>query len=196
MYRKDRKEEFFTKKAQKEGYPARSVYKLKEIDRDFEILKEGDKVLDLGAAPGSWLLYISQKVGPRGKVIGFDTEEVKIPESQNSEFYRMSVEGEAIFDIIKEERFDAVVADLSPKTSGVRMLDSGISLELAERAFEIAEKVLKEGGSFVCKIFESQEADAFLKDIRKYFSEFKRLRPRAVMRRSKEFYVVGRGYKK
>lgn len=194
MYRKDRKEEYFTKKAQKEGYPARSVYKLKEIDRDFEILKKGDRVLDLGAAPGSWLLYISEKIGGAGEVIGFDIEDVKIPEIKNIKFHKKSIEDEDIFQILGERKFDAIVADLSPKTTGVKLLDSGISLELSEKAFEIAKKVLKENGNFVCKIFESAEADVFLKELEKIFKIVKRVRPKAVFRSSKEFYIVCKNY--
>ena len=83
MYRKDRQNEFYTTLARKQGFPARSIYKLKEINEKHKIIKEGDRVLDLGCAPGSWLLYISQKVGDKGKVIGVDIEEIKIPKKTN-----------------------------------------------------------------------------------------------------------------
>lgn len=193
MFRKDRQNEFYTTLAKKEGYPARSVYKLKEIDEKYKIIKEGNRVLDLGCAPGSWLLYISQKVGNRGKVIGVDTEEIKIIQKANIVFIKKS-----IFDLNESdfrEKFEAVVSDLSPKTSGVKSLDAGKSLELAEKSFRIAKSVLLAGGNFVCKIFENESSNEFFKKVKKYFDFAKRFRPKAVIKESKEFYIVGRGFR-
>ena len=203
MYRKDRKEEFYTTLAKKEGYPARSVYKLKEIDEKYKIIKKNSRVLDLGAAPGSWLLYISQKVGDKGKVIGIDIEETKIPQKANIVFIKRNV-----FDLVDElcssspvarlrlaRVFDAVVSDLSPKTSGVKFLDSGKSLELAEKSFEIAKSVLLPGGNFVCKIFENESSDEFLKKVKNHFDFAKRFKPRAVIKKSREFYIIGKGFR-
>ncbi|OGZ29347.1 MAG: hypothetical protein A2562_01160, partial [Candidatus Nealsonbacteria bacterium RIFOXYD1_FULL_39_11] len=185
-------EEYYTKKAKKEGYPARSVYKLKEIDETFGVIKEGDLVLDLGSAPGSWLSYISKKAG---KVYGIDENETEIG-GDNIVFIRKDINDESVLDMIRGLKFDSVVADLSPKTTGIRFLDSGLSLELSERAFFIAKKVLKEGGDFVCKIFESQESSDFIKSIGPSFKMIKRFRPKAVLRKSKEFYIVAKGFKK
>lgn len=193
MYRKDRKEEFYTRLAGKEGYPARSVYKLKEIDEKYKIFKKGDRVLDLGCAPGSWLLYISQKIGIKGRVTGVDTEDVKTILNPNVLFIKKN-----IFDLKNQdfkEKFQAVVSDLSPKTSGIKLLDAGKSLELAKTAFEIAKKVLLPGGNFVCKIFEGEESEGLFKEASNYFEFAKRFRPKAVIKGSKEFYIIGRGYK-
>jgi 23S rRNA (uridine2552-2'-O)-methyltransferase len=193
MYRKDRQKEFYTTLAKKEGYPARSIYKLKEIDEKYKIFKENSQVLDLGCAPGSWLLYISQKVGNRGKVVGVDIEEIKIPKKANIVFVKRSV-----FDLKEsdfKDNFDAVVSDLSPKTSGIKLLDTGKSLELAEKSFEIAKSVLLPGGNFVCKIFENELSGQFFKKVKKCFDFAKRFRPKAVIKRSKEFYIIGRGFK-
>lgn len=179
--------------AKKEGYPARSVYKLKEIDEKYKIIKKGDRVLDLGSAPGSWLLYISQKVGDKGRVIGVDVEEIKIPKKANIVFIKKGV-----FDL-KEDDFrnkvEVVVSDLSPKTSGIKFLDSGKSLELAEKSFEIAKSVLLPGGNFVCKIFENEESEEFFKKVEKCFDFAKRFRPKAVIKKSREFYIIGRGFR-
>jgi 23S rRNA (uridine2552-2'-O)-methyltransferase len=193
MYRKDRQKEFYTTLAKKEGYPARSIYKLKEIDEKYKIFKENSRVLDLGCAPGSWLLYISQKVGNRGKVVGVDIEEIKIPKKANIVFVKKSV-----FDLKEsdfKDKFEAVVSDLSPKTSGIKFLDSGKSLELAEKSFEIAKSVLLPGGNFVCKIFENELCGVFFKKVKNCFDFAKRFRPKAVIKRSKEFYIIGRGFK-
>jgi len=193
MYRKDRKNEFYTMLAKKEGYPARSVYKLKEIDEKYKIIKKGTLVLDLGCAPGSWLLYLSQKVGDRGKVIGVDIEEVKIPQKANIVFIKKNVLDLEESDF--KDRFEAVVSDLSPKTSGIESLDNGKSLELAEKSFEIAKSVLLPGGNFICKIFESELIDEFFKKVKNCFDFAKRFRPKAVIKKSKELYIIGRGFR-
>ena len=193
MYRKDRQKEFYTTLAKKEGYPARSIYKLKEIDEKYKIFKKNSRVLDLGCAPGSWLLYISQKVGSMGKVVGVDIEEIKTPKKANIVFIKRSV-----FDLKEsdfKDKFDAVVSDLSPKTSGIKLLDTGKSLELAEKSFEIAKSVLLPDGNFVCKIFENESSNEFFKKVKNCFDFAKRFRPKAVIKRSKEFYIIGRGFK-
>lgn len=193
MYRKDRKEEFYTTLAKKEGYPARSVYKLKEIDEKYKIIKKGSRVLDLGCAPGSWLLYLSQKVGIGGKVIGVDIEEIKIPQKSNITFIKKS-----IFDLKEsdfKDKFDAIVSDLSPNTSGIKFLDSGKSLELVEKSFEIAKLFLLPGGNFVCKLFDNESSDDFFKKVKNYFVFSKRFRPKAVFSKSKEFYIIGKGFR-
>ncbi len=193
MYRKDRQNEFYTTLAKKEGFPARSIYKLKEIDEKYKIIKEGNRVLDLGCAPGSWLLYVSQRVGNKGKVIGIDFEEIKIPKKTNIVFIKKNV-----FDLKEsdfEDKFEVVVSDLSPKTSGIKFLDAGKSLELAEKSFEIAKSVLLSGGNFVCKIFEGESSDAFFKKVKNCFNFAKRFKPKGVIKKSREFYIIGRGFR-
>jgi 23S rRNA (uridine2552-2'-O)-methyltransferase len=193
MYRKGIKNEFYTRLAHKEGYPARSVYKLKEIDKKFHLVKEGDKVLDLGAAPGSWLLYLSEKVGQKGKVLGFDIEDIKIPARNNVVFYKKSILDLQPGDF--QEKYDAVAADLSPKTSGIRDIDVARSLELSEAALEIAKMTLVEGGSFVCKIFETESTPEFFKKVKTLFKTAKRFRPMAAPKGSREFYIIGKEFK-
>ena len=193
MFRQDKQNEFYTILAKKDGYPARSVYKLKEIDEKYKIFKKGDRVLDLGCSPGSWLLYISQKVGKQGKVIGIDLEEIKIPQKANIVFIKKSV-----FDLKEssfKDKFEAVVSDLSPKTSGVEFLDAAKSLELAERSFEIAKSVLLPYGNFVCKLFENESSNEFFKKVENCFDFAKRFRPKAVTKKSKEFYIIGKGFR-
>ena len=194
MYRKGREREFYTELAKKQNYPARSVFKLKEIDKKYKIFKNGQRVLDLGSAPGSWLLYISEKIGNSGIVVGVDTEEINIPLKNNVVFIKKSV-----FDLEKPdlegEGFDAVVSDMAPKTSGIAFADAGKSLELVEKAFEIAELFLKPGGRFVCKIFDSSSTADFFVKLEKHFDFSKRFRPEAVMKQSKELYIIGTGFK-
>jgi len=190
MYRKNLKNEFYTEKAREEGYPARSVYKLKEMDEKFRLIKKGDKVLDLGCAPGSWLLYISEKVGDRGAVFGIDLEDVKIKPAKNVFFEKTDI----MEKNPNEKNFDLVVSDLAPKTTGIKIIDSGKSLELCVRAFEIAKIVLTPGGNFVCKIFEGPGADDFFKEIKRNFNFSTRFKPKAVLRQSKEIYIITLNY--
>lgn len=192
MYRKDRKQDPYTILAQKQGYPARSVYKLKEIDEKYKIIKRGDKVLDLGCAPGSWLLYISEKTGNKGKAVGIDKEDIEIAEKPNVSFIKKS-----IFDLKDsdfKEKFQAVVSDLAPKTSGVKFLDSEKSLEMAEKSFEIAKSFLEPGGNFICKVFENESSRELFEKVKERFEFVKRFRPKAVYSQSKEFYIIGKGF--
>jgi 23S rRNA (uridine2552-2'-O)-methyltransferase len=180
-------------RARKEGYPARSIYKLKEIDEKYKIIEKGYFVLDLGCAPGSWLLYISEKVGDNGKVIGVDREDLKILPKNNIIFIKKSV-----FDFEGSDfkgKFNAVVSDMAPNTSSDKSLDSGRSLELAEKSLEIAKSVLIPGGNFVCKIFEGEDSNEFFKKTEESFKLAKRMRPRASISKSKEFYIIAKGFK-
>lgn len=194
MYRKDKKEEFYTQKAREEKYPARSVYKLKEIDEKYRIFKKGDRVLDLGCSPGSWLKYISEKVSENGKVIGVDLAELNITLVKNMIFIQKSV-FDLMDDDLEKKKFQVVVSDMAPKTSGIKLADEALSFELAEEAWKIAKERLLPGGKFICKIFESEIIRDFFREIEKNFKFAKRFRPQAVIKGSSEIYLVARGFK-
>ncbi len=193
MYRKDRKREHYTVYAHKEGYPARSVYKLKDIDEKYRLFKKGDKVLDLGAAPGSWMQYIATKVGEKGFLQGVDIQSIAIPLAANMRFLKKDMR-ELNLAHWKKGEYDAVVSDAAPFTSGVPSLDAGRSFELAFKAFEIACSVLKPGGDFLCKLFDGEYTGDFCKEIEKSFSKVKRYRPRAVTKVSRELYIVAKNF--
>jgi len=197
MYRKNLKDEFYTRKSRADGYPARSVYKLEEINQKHKLIKKGDIVMDLGASPGSWTLYTSKIVGKEGRVLSIDLENLKFSAQGNVIFVKRDILKLDQIDLKNwEEKFDVVMADLAPKTSGVISMDVGRSLELSEKAFEIAKLVLKEGGNFITKIFEGEGVDDFAKEVEKSFKVFKRARPQAIIKHSKEFYIVAKGYEK
>ena len=196
MYRKDRQNEFYTEQAHKEGYPARSVYKLREIDQKYKLVKKEDTVLDLGCAPGSWLMYLSAKVGEKGRVIGVDTGELKISPFKNILFIRKNVMEVEINELRKAGgKFQVIVSDMAPSTSGMPLADAGRSLELSERAFAIASELLEPNGNFLCKIFEGRESNELFKVISQFFRFSKIFRPKAVSRGSREFYIIGKGFK-
>ncbi len=194
--RKNSWEEFYTKKARQEGYPARSVYKLQEIDQKYRIFRPGDRVLDLGCAPGSWLLYIQKKVGEGRGVVGVDVVDLQIPLQKGIVFIKKDARELTKSDLDTEgKKYQVVVSDLAPATSGVSSVDAGKSLELAEKAFEIAQIVLEPGGKFVCKIFESGAVREFFKRVQQSFQLTRILRPKAVRKGSREIYVIGKGFR-
>jgi len=184
------KKDFYTKKAKEENYPARSVYKLKEINEKYRIFKHGDKVLDLGCAPGSWMLYIAQEVGDKGRVVGADITDIKIELPKNAEFIKgdiMEIEVGGIFDVI--------VSDLAPHTTGIKFIDVEKSLELNYQVMEIVRKNLVSGGNFLCKMFEGEGTDEFFKKTKQYFKFIKIFRPKATRKGSREMYIVAMGFK-
>ncbi|MDD5750827.1 MAG: RlmE family RNA methyltransferase [Candidatus Pacebacteria bacterium] len=191
------KENFYTQKAKDEGYPARSVYKLREIDRKFGVFKTGDKVLDLGAAPGSWLLYISERIGPGGRVFGCDIDDLKTDLPANSVFMKKSVFDNDLLPILRASgfrNFNVVVSDLAPQTSGLHEKDVADCLELTRRAFEIACQTLEDAGNFICKVFEGPDVDEFVKETEQNFKIVKRYRPQAIRKGSREFYLVAKNF--
>ena len=193
MYRKDNKTEHYTIKANKEGYPARSVYKLKDIDEKYRFLKKGDRVLDLGAAPGSWMKYIAAKIGERGLVQGVDIQDIEIELKPNMRFLKKDMR-ELDSTHFVNEGYDAVVSDAAPFTSGVPSLDAGRSFELASKAFEIACSSLKPRGNFLTKIFDGEYTGDFHREIQENFSSVKRYRPKATTKQSRELYIIARGF--
>jgi len=183
------KNDKYTQKAKHENYPARSIYKLQEINRKYKIIKAGDGVLDLGCAPGSWLLYLSKEVGPDGMVVGIDINDLTIEIPQNTVFIK-----EDIMEFETEERFEVIVSDLAAHTTGIEFSDVEETLELCYRVLEITKTNLVKGGSFVCKIFEGEGTDEFFKEVEKNFEFSKRFKPKASRKQSREMYVVAMGF--
>lgn len=185
-------------KAKKENFLARSVYKLEEIDERFKILNKGDHIIDLGYHPGSWIQYTSEKIGNDGLVIGADIKEIntKLLNLKNVRLYQKDV-----FTIDKMEelgvtgQFNVVLSDMAPNTTGIRKVDQDRSLNLVEMVFSLLPKFLKHDGNLVIKVFESQDAQNFLKDQKSQFKEFHYLRPKSVRSVSKEYFVIGKNYK-
>lgn len=191
-------QDHYFKKAKRENFPARSVYKLEEIDRRFRLLKPGQKVLDLGAAPGSWTLYAAGRVGERGKVLGVDLSAVSIALPRNAAIIQgdlLDASGELAAALDSLSPFDVVVSDMAPRTSGVKFADQARSLELCERALEVACERLAKGGGFVVKIFEGPDAKAFVDSLKSRFDSVKVFKPKSSRTESKEIFVVGLGFR-
>ena len=189
----------FAKKAKKENYVARSVYKLQEIDKRYRVIHVGDQVLDLGASPGSWSQYASDKIGEKGRLLGVDLKKVFLS-LPNAVFMKGDILtldfGPALELHGFTKPFDVVISDMAPDTTSSRFTDQMKSLELCEMALETAHRLLKPGGNFVCKIFDSGDAMNFRDELKKYFNTIQLLRPKSVQQSSKEFFMIGLGYKK
>lgn len=181
--------DYYTKKSREEGYYARSVYKLKQINKKYQIIKPGDKILDLGCSPGGWVQASLEITGPKGLVVGIDIDKAKV-KAENFKFIQEDIYNKEIIENL--EKFDVVLSDMAPKTSGVRELDQERSLDLAKQAFIIAKKKLKGNGNFVCKIFQGKDYPEFLNEVRKEFGFVKAVKPEASKSGSKEMYVIGK----
>lgn len=187
----------YYKKAKSENYLARSIYKLEEIDKKYNLFEEGQIVLDLGYYPGSWTQYVSKVIGEEGKVVGIDIQPVntKMKNQKNIKLYEKDInEVTDLSDLEVEEKFDIVISDMAPKTTGIKSVDQARSLGLVEMTMESLEKFLKEGGDFVIKVFESNDAQVFLKTQKKRFKQFNYLRPKSTRSVSKEFFVIAKGF--
>ncbi len=190
-----KKPDHFTVEAKKKGFPARSVFKLEEIDRRVRIFRHGMNVLDLGAAPGSWTLFASQRVGGNGKVFAIDLTPLNVALPKNVTFQQ----GDALSlddrEIEEQGPFDVVLSDMAPNTTGVRLTDQSRSFDLFMRAVAVAEKVCKPGGFFVGKIFMGEDLPLARAKVRALFNKERLIRPEGTRSNSYEVFVIGEGRK-
>jgi 23S rRNA (uridine2552-2'-O)-methyltransferase len=187
----------FYKKAKKEKFLARSVFKLEEIDKKYNVLKKGERILDLGYYPGSWIQYSSKKVGEKGNIVGIDIQPInkKLESLKNVTLYQKDIFAiKSLDDLGMQEAFDVVLSDMAPKTTGIKTVDQDRSLALVENVFEYLEIFLKKGGNFIIKVFDSQDAQNFLKNKKGLFKEFSFLKPKSTRSVSKEFFVIGKDF--
>ena len=175
--------------AKRRGYKSRASFKLIQIDERFYILRRGYRVLDLGASPGGWSQVALERVGEEGMVIGVDLKPIRV---RGVRFIRSDVFAEDLLERIFEivDFVDVVLSDMAPNISGISSLDHARSIELAERAMFIGEKLLRENGHMVVKVFQGDMLKPFLKRCRKRFDLVKLHKPRASNPKSPESYVV------
>ena len=191
------KPDFWSRKAFSEGYPARSVYKLQEIDEKFGMIKKNYTVLDLGAAPGSWTTFLLRSLDGSGKVVSCDLNPLsKSVKGDNLVFVQGDLQQKEILDKIKAEGpFDLVVCDAAPLTTGNRVVDTARSQGLVKMAIWYAQVMLKTGGNFAVKIFQNGDQQALLKSMRQVFTSAKGFKPQACRSESFETYLIGLGKK-
>ena len=185
-------EDHYTRQARKEHYPARSVYKLQEIQRRHRLIQKGDRVLDLGCYPGSWLAYAAQLTGPTGYVAGVDlkTVTVKLP-AHVSVFTGDMLALEESVSVRLGDAFNVVLSDMAPATTGNKDVDGTRSFNLCEAALNIADQRLLPGGSLVCKIFQGRDFNSFLDRVKTHFKTCKILKPQSSRKASREIFVMG-----
>jgi 23S rRNA (uridine2552-2'-O)-methyltransferase len=184
--------DFYRSRARAEGYVARAIFKLKEVDEKYHLLRAGQRVLDLGCSPGSWLQYIASRIGPKGLVVGVDATKPAIAIAPPLYF----VHGEVtsldlkIITVISPV-FDVVVSDMAPKTTGTRQVDQQRSLELAGAAWEWARLLLRHGGHFLAKVFEGPDTNTLVAVLKAEFMTCRLVKPAGSRPASREFYLLG-----
>jgi len=177
-------------RAKKEGFAARSVYKIEEIDRRVRLFRPGARVLDLGAFPGSWTEYAAQKVGPQGRVLGLDLQEGRRALPAWAELRKQDVMAPDLDVLIGASSWDVVMSDMAPATSGNRFVDQTRSFQLVMRAIEIAERTLAPAGGFVAKIFQGPDFEEARRALVRQFDEVRIIKPPASRTESIETFLV------
>lgn len=191
------KPDYFSRRARQEHYASRAVYKLADLDRKYQLFHPGQRVLDLGCAPGSWLQYLSSKVGPQGLVVGLDQQPLKLALGPPVHFRQADV---AALDPRELKTlapaFDVVVSDLAPATSGIKDVDHQRSLNLARLTWEYAQTLLAEGGHYLVKIFAGPDLPAFVAAVRPFFQQVQLVKPTGSRKDSREIYLLGKKYRR
>jgi len=194
----DKKREHYYKLAKREGYRARSSYKLKQIQQRFHVFEEGDVVVDLGAAPGGWSQIAKEYVGAEGVVIGIDLQ--SIAPLDGIFFIRGDITHhsslDAINEVLQKREVDVVLSDMAPNISGQYSTDHAKSIFLAEQSLNIVGSILRRNGNYVCKVFMGDLLNGFVESLYTYFTIVKRFSPPASRKTSSEIYIICKYYKK
>jgi 23S rRNA (uridine2552-2'-O)-methyltransferase len=192
-----REQDHYARRAAREGYPARSVYKLEEINQRFNVIKKGARVLDIGASPGSFSKYALEVAGKKGSVVAVDLKPdmVRLPPVRFTFLQGDAFSGE-ISDKIRElGPFDTVLSDAAPSTTGNRTVDTARSFALAEGAVFLALEVLRPGGALVVKVFQSGDEKELLEHLKRSFVTVRIAKPKASRKGSFEVFFVATGFK-
>ncbi len=183
----------YVKQAQREGYRARAVYKLIELNERDRLFRAGNTLIDLGAAPGSWSQYLGKIIG-KGQVIALDI--LAMPPLAGVEFIQGDFTSDSVFQLLltrlADKKVDWVLSDMAPDMSGIESVDQPRAMELAELALDFAIKVLRPDGGFVVKVFQGEGFDAYLRAVRQQFAKVVIRKPKASRDRSREVYLVAR----
>lgn len=187
----------FYRRAKKEGYRSRAAYKLLELNQRFRLIRPGDRVVDLGAAPGGWLQVVSQLVGEKGRVLGVDIQPIQPLGRANVLTLQGDVSSEECQRKIVEllgSRADCVLSDLAPRLSGIRDADISRSIELARAALGVACRLLRPGGALLVKTFMGEDLTALSGEVKSRFRSLQRSRPESTRKGSSEIYLCAQGF--
>lgn len=187
----------YYKKAKQEGYRSRAAYKLLELQQKFRLLRPGDHVIDLGAAPGGWLQVAAKIVGAHGKVIGVDLQAIAPPPQQNIVLLRGDITAPSIqaeITRLLNGQAHCILSDLAPHLSGIRDADAARCLELNQTALAVATQLLRPDGTLLIKSFINNELQSFTQALKAHFRSVQRTRPEATRTASSEFYFIAKGF--
>ena len=187
----------YFKKAKQDGYRSRAAYKLIELQQRFRLIDPGDKVVDLGAAPGGWLQVAAKLVGPNGKVVGVDLQPIQPFQERNIALLLGDILTGATQGKIKEflgGMADCVLSDMAPKLSGIRDADMARSYDLNQMALQVAKELLRPGGVLLVKSFVSEDLQNYTAELKNHFTLVQRTKPEASRQGSSEFYFYAKGY--
>lgn len=188
--------DYYVKKAHTEGFRSRAVYKLQEIDNKEHLLKSGIVVVDLGAAPGGWSQYASQKLRGNGRIIALDI--LSMEELPGVDFIQGDFREDNVFQelltLVPQEGVDLLLSDMAPNMSGAMTVDIPRAMYLAELAFDFASKILKPGGTMVVKVFQGTGFEDLVKTARDMFEKVTIRKPLASRPQSREMYLLAKGY--
>ena len=190
----ERKRDYYYRKAKEEKYRSRAAYKLFQAVEKYHFIKEGDVVIDLGAAPGGWTQAARKIVGSEGFVLGVDLKPVEpFPEKNVRTMVGDITEPDITKQILEmlPRKADAVISDVSPNISGIWELDHARQIDLAQRALEIALETLKPGGNFFVKVFQGDMLNDFIGIVKRHFEDVKIIKPKASRAKSSEIFILG-----
>jgi 23S rRNA (uridine2552-2'-O)-methyltransferase len=191
------KPDYYWRKSKQEGYPARSVFKLREIQEKHRVLKPGNRILDLGASPGSWSLYILDLLAGNGSVTGVDLKapDQRLASRRNFRFIQGDFTTEEVLTLIMEGApYDCIISDAAPSTTGSRTLDTARSAEIARQVLRTCRSALAPGGNCILKIFQGGEEKEILDQMRGLFAASRAFKPKASRPDSMETYYIGTGF--
>jgi len=191
---RERKKDYFYRRAKEELFRSRAAYKLLEVVERYGLIKAGDVVVDLGAAPGGWMQAALKVVGEKGYVLGVDVKEIELLEAENARAIVWDINDSKIVETIRDflpRAADVVVSDVSPNISGVWEMDHARQIDLAHRSLLIAANLLKVDGNFFVKVFQGDLLEDFVSDMRHRFRFVRLIKPEASRRKSSELFVLG-----
>lgn len=193
--------DYYSRKAKKDNYPARSIYKLEEVQQKYRFLKRGDSVLDLGCYPGSWSLYASEVIGPKGIVVGVDLQQAdKSARAEGAPIHWLcqDIMEPELMPAVRKFRpaFKVLISDLAPRTTGNKWADAQKSLLLVRHTLSLAEELLLNKGHYLCKVFQGEDFPDFVEEVKKRFGMVKVLKPKSSRIESREVFLLGMDYKK
>ena len=186
----------YVQQARRDGWRSRAVYKLEQIVEKERLLKPDMVCVDLGSAPGSWSQYVTEKLKGRARIVAVDI--LPMDNLPDVEFIEGDFREDDIFEqllqAIGDDGADLVMSDIAPNITGTKVVDQPRSMYLVELALDMARRVLKPKGSFICKVFQGAGFDEFLRDVRNSFERVKVMKPKASRPGSREVYLVARNF--